>query len=397
MPLPRWKTEKKFTPRRSDRFAFGIWCVMNRGRDPFGEETRPRMDALDAVRGLAKKGCASFEFHDDDLVSPAASLKEREKRVRDLKRVMAESGIAATMATCNLTFHKCFKDGAFTSNDARVRAYALQKTMRLIDLAAQVGAEIIVFWGGREGVEVEASKSPQEALRRYREAINFLSHYVRQNRYEPMRFAIEPKPNEPRGDLFLPTAGHVLGFIPTCDHPDMLGVNPEIEHCRMQGLNACHDVAQCLEAGKLFDIHLGAQKPLRFDQDMRFGAEDLKETFFIVKLLEDAAWPGTRTFDAHPYRTEDEDGVWDFVDGCLRAYLILKEKVARWNADPAIRALREEIACRDPVLEAACAAFSPANAQALLARHFDPDALAAHRLRYEVLDQLTQEVLLGVR
>jgi len=242
------------------------------------------------------------------------------------------------MATTNLFGDPVFRDGAFTSNDARVRRYALQKTMRAIDLGVELGATTYVFWGGREGVETNAAKDPQEAIKWFRDAINFLSEYVRAQRYD-LRFALEPKPNEPRGDIFLPTVGHMLAFIYTLDRPDMVGLNPEVAHDTMPGLDFSHAVAQALEAGKLFHIALNAQKPGRFDQYLRVGSEDLKGAFFLVKLLEDSHWPGMRHFDSHAYRTEDEAGVWDFARGSMRTYLILKDKVARFNTDKEIQGL----------------------------------------------------------
>jgi xylose isomerase len=268
--------------------------------------------------------------------------------------------------------------------------------MGAIDIGVELGAKVFVFWGGREGAEVDASKDPAVGLKRYREALNFLCEYVNDNGYD-IRFAVEPKPNEPRGDIYLATAGSALAFSYTCAYPDMIGVNPELEHVRMSGLNAYHEICQLLEAGKLFDIHLGAQKPLRFDQDMRFGAEDLKESFFVVKALEDYKWPGTRAFDAHPYRTESEAGVWDFVEGCMRSYLILKEKVAAFNADKEIQGILAEINEGNRALAKLMGAYSREAAAELRARAFNPDAMARKPLRYEKLDQLTQELLLGVR
>jgi xylose isomerase len=266
--------------------------------------------------------------------------------------------------------------------------------MRAIDLGAELGAGTYVFWGGREGVETNAAKSATEAIKWYREAINFLCEYVRSQKYS-LRFALEPKPNEPRGDIFLPTIGHMLAFIYTLDHPEMVGVNPEVAHDTMAGLDFSHGVAQALEAGKLFHIDLNAQKPGRFDQDLRFGSEDVKGAFFLVKLLEDADWPGMRHFDSHAYRTEDEAGVWDFARGSMRTYLILKGKVDRFNADAEIQGLLE--ALRSDGEAAVPGPFSPAVASALAARAFDLDAMRERGYAYERLDQLTMEILLGVR
>ncbi|HEV8234723.1 MAG TPA: TIM barrel protein, partial [Gemmatimonadaceae bacterium] len=299
------------------------------------------------------------------------------------------------MATTNLFGDPVFRDGAFTSNDARVRAYALQKTMHSIDLGVELGAETYVFWGGREGVETNAAKDPQESIKWFRDAINFLCEYVRSQGYN-IRFALEPKPNEPRGDIFLPTIGHMLAFIYTLDHPDMVGLNPEVAHDTMAGLDFSHGVAQALEAGKLFHIDLNAQKPGRFDQDLRFGSEDLKGAFFLVKLIEDAKWPGMRHFDSHAYRTEDEQGVWDFAAGSMRTYLILKDKVARFNADRDIQSLLGELRTRGGTATQR-PIFSVANARDLKERSFDLEAMRQQGYAYERLDQLTMEILLGVR
>lgn len=387
---------KRYKPKRSDKFAFGLWTVRNPGADPFGSATRKPPSAFEAIRRLGEMGCYGYEFHDNDIVPFGASMAEQRRLLARAKKVAGDVGIRATMATCNMFSNPVFKDGAFTSNHTRVRAFALQKAMNAIDMAAELGARVFVFWGGREGAEVDSSKDPALALKRYREAINFLCEYVIDNRYD-IKFAVEPKPNEPRGDIYLATSGAALAFAYTCNHPDMVGVNPEIEHIRMAGLNAYHDIAQLLEAGKLFDIHLGAQKPLRYDQDIRFGAEDLKESFFVVKLLEDCQWNGTRAFDAHPYRTESEEGVWDFVEGCMRSYLILKEKVARFNADKEIQGLLAEINEGNRALERLMGEYSADAAARIKDRDFHPARLARKPLRYEKLDQLTQELLLGVR
>src|SRR4051794_8869688 len=330
------------TPKPDDKFTFGLWTVGFQGRDPFGAETRPPLDPTDTVRKLAELGAYGVCFHDDDLLPPEADDGERERIKGDFKKALDETGMRVSMATTNLFTHPVFKDGAFTANDREVRRYALQKVMRAIDLGAELGAPMYVFWGGREGVEADAAKPARDALERYREAIDFLCEYVLDRGYE-LRFALEPKPNEPRGDIFLPTVGHMLAFIYTLDHPDMVGLNPEVAHDTMPGLDFSHAVAQALEAGKLFHIDLNAQKPGRFDQDLRFGSEDPKAAFFLVKLLEDSHWPGMRHFDSHAYRTEDEAGVWDFARGSMRTYLILKDKVARFNTDKEIQGLLGEL------------------------------------------------------
>jgi xylose isomerase len=267
-----------------------------------------------------------------------------------------------------------------------VRSYALQKTLAAIDLGVELGATTYVCWGGREGVETNAAKDPRSALGWYRDAINYLCEYVRSQRYD-LRFALEAKPNEPRGDIFLPTTGHMLAFIYTLAHPEMVGVNPEVAHERMAGLDFSHAVAQALEAGKLFHIDLNGQQVGRFDQDLRFGSDDPKGAFFLVKLLEDAKWPGMRHFDSHAYRTEDEAGVWDFAAGSMRTYLILKDKVAQFNADPEIQQLLADVRADD----------GPLSFAELRKKHFDLPELRSRGYAYERLDQLTMELLLGVR
>ncbi|MGH7712168.1 MAG: xylose isomerase, partial [Gemmatimonadaceae bacterium] len=303
-----------YTPRPEHHFTFGLWTVGNPGRDPFGDAVRPPIPATRVVRKLAELGAYGVNLHDNDLVPRDASAAERDRIVREFKAILADCDMRVPMATTNLFGDPVFRDGAFTSPDGRVRAYALQKTMRAIDLGVELGAETYVFWGGREGVETNAAKDPREALKWFRDALNFLCAYVQQQGYA-LNFALEAKPNEPRGDIFLPTSGHMLAFIYTLDHPAMVGLNPEVAHEQMAGLDFSHVVAQALDAGKLFHIDLNGQKPGRFDQDLRFGSDDPKAAFFLVKVLEDAKWPGMRHFDSHAYRTEDEDGVWDFALG----------------------------------------------------------------------------------
>ncbi len=385
-----------YTPKREDKFTFGLWTVGNPGRDPFGVETRPPLDPVVSVKKLSELGAYGVNLHDNDLVPIDASAAERDRIVREFKKALDDHGMKVPMATTNLFTAPCFKDGAFTSTSDRVRAYALQKTMQAMDLGAELGAGVYVFWGGREGAEVDASKSPAEAIKRFRECLNFLCEYNISQGYG-FKFAMEAKPNEPRGDIYFATTGQYLGFIETLDHPEMVGVNPEVAHEQMAGLNFPHVVAQALEAGKLFHIDLNDQKPGRYDQDLRFGSETLKEAFFLVKLLEDAGWEGMRHFDAHAYRSEDLDGVWDFAAGCMRTYLILKEKVAQFNADAEIQSLLAEIHETDNELRSLWTSFSAQNAEKLKSLPLDRDELAARRLPYEKLDQLVIEVLLGVR
>jgi xylose isomerase len=311
---------------------------------------------------------------------------------------MDGEGITNTMATCNLFEQPVFKDGAFTSNDARIRAYSVQKSLNAIDLGAELGASVYVMWGGREGLEVESSKNPVESVKRYREAVEFLAHYIQAQGYG-MRIAIEPKPNEPRGDMFLATIGHVLAFISTLDPAvrDVVGVNPEIQHSRMAGMNTVHEVAQALEMGRLYHFDLGAQKPTRYDQDLRFGAEDIKETFFIVKLLEDHGWSGPRHFDVKPYRPDSVDEVFDLIAGCMRSYLILREKVQRFNADSEIQTMLRDLEVSDDSVEPLTRSFSADNATALKAQRFDVQSMADRKLGYQRLDQLVFDLLTGAR
>ena len=384
-----------YTPRPEHHFTWGLWTVGNPGRDPFGDPVRPPITPVQMVRKLSELGAYGVNLHDNDLVPRDSSAAERDRIVSEFKAALADTGMKVPMATTNLFGDPAFRDGAFTSADARVRSYALQKTMHAIDLGVELGAETYVFWGGREGVETNSAKDPQEALRWFRDALNFLCGYVKSQGYK-LRFALEAKPNEPRGDIFLPTSGHMLAFIYTLDDPGRVGLNPEVAHEQMAGLDFSHAVAQALEAGKLFHIDLNGQKPGRFDQDLRFGSDDPKGAFFLVKLLEDAGWSGMRHFDSHAYRTEDQEGVWDFARGSMRTYLILKEKVARFNADPEIQGLLRQLRERgadgnDRVT------FTPEFANKLKARSFDLKTLREQGYAYERLDQLTMELLLGAR
>ena len=387
-----------FVPQKSDKFTFGLWTVGNMGRDPFGEPVRPALDPVYIVHKLAELGAYGVNFHDNDLVPFGATPAERDRIVRDFKQALQETGLVVPMATTNLFNHPIFRDGAFTSSDAAVRAFALQKTMRAIDLGAELGAKLYVFWGGREGSETDAYRNPQDAIKYFRDAINYLCDYAQAQGYG-MRFALEPKPNEPRGDLYFPTVGHMLHFIATLDHPDMVGVNPEFAHETMAGLNFVHAVAEALEAGKLFHVDLNDQVMGRYDQDFRFASENPKRAFFLVKLLEESGYDGSRHFDAHAYRTEDEAGVWAFARGCMRSYLILKDKVQRFQADQEIQGLLNDLRAADSQYTgpAAGGGYSREAAEALQNQQFDVSALAARGRRYEELDQLVMELLLGVR
>ena len=385
-----------YQPKPEHRFTFGLWTVGNVGRDPFGDAVRPPIKPTHSVQSLSELGAYGINLHDNDLVPFDASPSERDQIVKEFKQALTDHGLKVPMATTNLFYHPVFKDGAFTSNEPRVRAFAIQKTMDAIDLGAELGATVYVFWGGREGAEVDAAKNGPDTIKWFREAINFLADYVKDQGYD-MRFALEAKPNEPRGDIYLPTTGHMLHFIETLDHPEMVGVNPEFAHETMAGLNFLHGVVQAYEAGKLFHIDLNDQKVSRFDQDLRFGSENIKTAFFLVKFLEDVKWEGSRHFDAHAYRTEDEQGVWNFAAGCMRSYLILKEKAQRFNEDPEIHELLAEIRVRDTALEERMSVYSAENVKHLRATDFKPDELAAKGLGYEKLDQLTFDILTGVR
>ena len=385
-----------YTPKPEHKFTFGLWTVGSIGRDPFGSLVREPLTPIELVHLLAEVGAYGVNFHDNDLVPIDASPAERDQIVRDFKQALHETGLVVPMATTNLFFDPVFKDGAFTANDPKVRAYALQKTMNAIDLGAELGAKVYVFWGGREGTDTDASKNPLEAIKRNREAMNFLCAYALDRKYD-LKFALEAKPNEPRSDLYNPTIGHMLAFIATLDHPELFGVNPEVAHEHMAGLNFMHGVVQAWEAGKLFHIDLNDQAFGRYDQDLRFGSNNPKAAFFLVKFLEDVGYSGSRHFDAHAYRTEDYEGVKDFARGCMRTYLILKEKARRFNGDSEIQALLSEINASDGSLDVYFGGYTPNKASALKAQVFDRAAISRRGLKYEKLDQLVVELLLGVR
>jgi xylose isomerase len=388
-------SEDAYAPHPEHKFSFGLWTVGNPGRDPFGEPVRPRLTPVELVALLGEVGAWGVNLHDNDLVPIDASAAERDRIVREFRQACGDHGLVVPMVTTNLFTDAAFKDGAFTANDPAVRALSVQKAMGAMDLGAELGAKIFVMWGGREGTETDGCRRPDAAVQRFREALNFLCEYSIANGYG-YRFALEAKPNEPRSDIYFATTGAYLGFIPTLDHPELVGVNPEVAHEHMAGLNMTHAVAQAWEAGKLFHIDLNDQVIGRYDQDFRFGAANPKAAFWLVKFLEDVGYAGPRHFDAHAYRTEGVDGVKDFARGCMRTYLILKEKAARWNADPDVRALLAGLA---EATQAApgVGAFSPDTAAALKGHRFDRAALGGRELAYERLDQLTTEILLGVR
>ena len=386
----------KYNPQPGNRFTFGLWTVGNVGRDPFGEAVRKKLTPAEIVYLLGEVGAYGVNFHDNDLIPIDATPAESAQIKKEFKKALADTGVVVPMATTNLFSDPTFKDGAFTSNDPNVRAYALQKTMNAIDLGVELGASTYVFWGGREGVETDASKNPLDAGKRFREALDFLCNYVKDQGYD-LKFALEAKPNEPRGDIYLSTTGAMLGFIETLEHSEMVGVNPEVAHEQMAGLNFLHHVAQAWDMGKLFHIDLNDQAFGRYDQDYRFGAVNLKSAFFLVKFLEDVGYDGSLHFDAHAYRTEDYEGVKDFARGCMRMYAILKEKGERWNADAEIQALLADINADDGKTDAFKGAYSADKAAALKAASFDRVAMGARGLPYERLDQLTLELLMGIR
>ncbi|MEU5365189.1 xylose isomerase [Streptomyces sp. NPDC005925] len=385
-----------YQPTPEDRFTFGLWTVGWQGRDPFGDATRAALDPVEAVQRLSELGAHGVTFHDDDLIPFGSSDIEREGVVKRFRQALDATGMRVPMATTNLFTHPVFKDGAFTANDRDVRRYALRKTIRNIDLAVELGAETYVAWGGREGAESGAAKDVRDALDRMQEAFDLLADYVTGQGYD-LKFAIEPKPNEPRGDILLPTVGHALAFIEKLERPELFGVNPEVGHEQMAGLNFPHGIAQALWAGKLFHIDLNGQNGIKYDQDLRFGAGDLRAAFWLVDLLESAGYAGPRHFDFKPPRTEDFDGVWASAAGCMRNYLILKERATAFRADPEVQE-----ALRTARLDELAQPTAADGLEALLAdrsafEEFDVEAAAARGMAFERLDQLAMDHLLGAR
>jgi xylose isomerase len=382
-------------PTPADRFTFGLWTVGWPARDPFGDPTRAPLDPVDAVHALAERGAYGVTFHDDDLVPFGSSDADRDAHIGRFRKALDETGLAVPMVTTNLFTHPVFKDGGFTSNDRDVRRFALRKVLRNIDLAAEFGARTYVLWGGREGSEYDGSKDVRAALDRYREAMNILTSYVRDRGYD-IRFAIEPKPNEPRGDILLPTVGHALAFISTLDNSEIVGLNPEVGHEQMAGLNFVHGIAQALWHGKLFHIDLNGQRGIKFDQDLVFGHGDLVSAFFLVDLLESAGYDGPRHFDYKPSRTEDPAGVWASAEANMRTYLLLKQRAAAFRSDPAV----QEALAASRVAELAVPTLAPGESYAdLLASssEFDVQAAAGRGYGFVALNQLALEHLLGAR
>ncbi|HSI31946.1 MAG TPA: xylose isomerase [Tepidisphaeraceae bacterium] len=385
-----------YAPDPKLKFTFGLWTVGNPGRDPFGGPTREQLSVGQICDLLGDVGAYGVNFHDNDLIPIDATPEQTAAIKKEFRKGLKDNGLVVPMATTNLFSDPVFKDGAFTSNNARIRAYAVQKTMRAMDLGAEFGAKIYVFWGGREGVESDATKNPVDAIKRFRESIDFLCDYSKDQKYN-YKFAFEAKPNEPRGHMYFAVTGSYLALIPSLKHPEMCGVNPEVAHEHMAGLNFVHQVAAALEMKKLFHIDLNDQEFGRYDQDFRFGQANPKHAFFLVKLLEDYGYNGPRQFDAHALRTSDYQDVREFAKGCMRTYMIMKEKAARWNADKEIQQLRQEINVGDVNLEKLTKKYSSQNAKRLLEAPLDRVELAKARLPYERLDQLTMELLMGVR
>ena len=381
-----------YTPTPADKFTFGLWTVGWQARDPFGDPTRDALDPVRTVNELAKRGAYGVTFHDDDLIPFGSDDTNRRAHIERFKKALAETGMKVPMATTNLFSHPVFKDGAFTSNDKDIRRYAIRKVMRNIELAVELGAKIYVCWGGREGAESESSKDAFVALERYREAFNILGQYVIDNKLD-IKFAMEPKPNEPRGDIFLPTIGHALGFISTLDHPELVGLNPEVGHEQMANLNFVHGIAQALWQKKLFHIDLNGQRGPKYDQDFVFGHGDLKSAFFLVELLERYKYEGMRHFDYKPVRTENDNGVWESASANMRMYLILKERAEAFRKDPrVIEAMKNSNipGLTEPTLNSGETWRDLANDS------FDVEAAGKRGYNYEVLDQLAMEHLMGV-
>jgi xylose isomerase len=394
-------------PSREDKFTFGLWTVGWQARDPFGDATRPPVDPVETVHRLADLGAYGITFHDDDLIPFGSEDAARDDHIKRFRHALDATGLVVPMVTTNLFTHPVFKDGGLTSNDRSIRRFALRKVMRNLDLAAELGASTYVFWGGREGAETDAGKDVRAALDRYREGLDLLAQYVVDRGYG-LRFALEPKPNEPRGDILLPTVGHALAFISTLDHHDMVGVNPEVGHEQMSNLNFVHAIAQALWQGKLFHIDLNGQHGPKFDQDLVFGHGDLLSAFFLVDLLENGgatagwdgpAYDGPRHFDYKPMRTEDIDGVWASAAANMRTYLLLKERAAAYRADPEVQAALERIKVTElsvPTL-ADGESYADLLADASAYESFDADAAAVAGYGFGALDQLAVEHVLGAR
>ncbi|MFI9024746.1 xylose isomerase [Streptomyces sp. NPDC053560] len=385
-----------YTPTPEDRFTFGLWTVGWTGTDPFGVATRPALDPVESVERLSELGAYGVTFHDDDLIPFGSADAERDAIVKRFRAALDATGLKVPMATTNLFTHPVFKDGGFTANDRDVRRFALRKTMRNIDLAAELGAETYVAWGGREGAESGGAKDVRDALDRMKEAFDLLAEYVTEQGYG-LRFAIEPKPNEPRGDILLPTVGHALAFIERLEKPELFGVNPEVGHEQMAGLNFPHGIAQALWAGKLFHLDLNGQNGIKYDQDLRFGAGDLRQAFWLVDLLETAGYAGPRHFDFKPVRTDGYDGVWESAKNCMRNYLILRERAAAFRADPEVQQALRDSRLDQLAQPTAADGLAALRADRTAYEEFDVAAAAGRSMAFERLDQLAMEHLLAVR
>jgi xylose isomerase len=381
------------TPTPSDNFTFGLWTVGWQGVDVFGTAVRPPMDPAHAVHRLAELGAAGITFHDNDVFPFGADAATKQAHLAPLRKALEETGLTVPMVTTNLFSHPVFRDGGFTNNDRDVRRFAVRKALDNVDLAAEMGAKVFVAWGGREGAESGAAKDVRTALDRYAEAFNILAQHAIDSGYD-LRFAIEPKPNEPRGDILLPTVGHALAFINELDHPERVGVNPEVGHEEMASLNFAHGLAQALWHGKLFHVDLNGQTGPRFDQDLRFGAGNVRGAFWVVDILEHGGYAGPRHFDFKPPRTEDEAGVWTSAEACMRNYLVLRSKTRAFRADPEV----QEAMAAARVGELAVPTLAAGESvQSLREEAFDPDAAGARGMGFERLDQLALEHLYGIR
>jgi len=379
-------------PTPADKFTFGLWTVGWQARDPFGDATRAALDPIRTVSELAKRGAYGVTFHDDDLIPFGSSTSDRAAHIARFKKALDENGMKVPMATTNLFSHPVFKDGAFTSNNRDIRRYAIRKVMTNIELAVELGAHTYVCWGGREGAETDIGKDPVVALERMREAFNILGQFVIDKGYD-IKFAMEPKPNEPRGDIFLPTIGHALAFINSLDHPELVGLNPEVGHEQMAGLNFVHGIGQALFHKKLFHIDLNGQHGPKYDQDLVFGHGDLKSAFFLVDLLERYNYEGPKHFDYKPMRTESDDGVWASATANMRTYIILQERARAFRADPRTAAALEKSGVNE--------LLQPTLAKAegwkeIAGESFDVEAAGKRGYHYEELDQLALEYLIGV-
>ncbi len=380
------------TPTPQDKFTFGLWTVGWQARDPFGDATRAALDPVRTVSELAQRGAYGVTFHDDDLIPFGASDADRAAHIARFKKALDENNMKVPMATTNLFSHPVFKDGAFTSNNRDIRRYAIRKVMTNIELAVELGAHTYVCWGGREGAETDIGKDPVVALERMREAFNVLGQFVIDKGYN-IKFALEPKPNEPRGDIFLPTIGHALAFINSLDHPELVGLNPEVGHEQMAGLNFVHGIGQALYHKKLFHIDLNGQHGPKYDQDLVFGHGDLKSAFFLVDLLERYNYDGPKHFDYKPMRTESDEGVWASATANMRTYIILQERAKAFRNDPRTKAALEKSGVNE-LLQPTVA--NGESWQDLANENFDVEAAGQRGYHYEELDQLALEYLIGV-